>query len=280
LNDAFERAKSVNGARVSSRGSDSGSIFPRLQKTISKRLSRAKLTKVTVEEVPEEMITRPSTSASQTLKSFKRSRYVEQQPPPPHQTQEKPVLAPRPSTRSRGPGTSHTSVRGETMKNQLLQYFMSDRVLDAWESVRERERKNGQPEPKKDGLWSIFQAKSGTQSGELPGDPYQNDAQTQMAWLEEETKNLNTYSLKPKQEGTGPRVHTISDNMSTRQGLDGQESHYEGISYLKALEADDSIITALPAFPLPPVSKLKCNLFLHLLTIFIDWSYSSNHQRS
>jgi hypothetical protein len=157
---------------------------------------------------------------------------------------------------------------------------MSDRVLDAWESVRERERKNGQPEPKKDGLWSIFQAKSGTRSGELPGDPYQNDVQTQMAWLEEETKNLNTYSLKPKQEGTGPRVHTISDNMSTRQGLDGQESHYEGISYLKALEADDSIITALPAFPLPPVSKLKCNLFLHLLTIFIDWSYSSNHQRS
>ncbi|KAL3496975.1 hypothetical protein BJX62DRAFT_391 [Aspergillus germanicus] len=259
LNDAYERAKSVNGARVPSRGSDSGSIFPRLQKTISKRLSRAKLTQVTVEEVPEEMIIRPSTSGSQTLKSFRRSRYVEQQPPPPHQTREKPVLAPRPSTRSRGPGTSHTSARGETMKNQLRQYFMSDRVLDAWESVSERERKNGQSEPKKDGLWSIFQAKSGTRSGELLEDPYQNDVQTQMAWLEEETKNLNTYSLKPKQKGTGPRVHTISDNMSIRQGLDGQESHYEGISYLKALEADDSIITALPAFPLPPIGHIPAN---------------------
>jgi hypothetical protein len=147
------------------------------------------------------------------------------------------------------------------MKSQLRQYFMSDRVLDAWESVRERERKAGQSEPKKDGLWSIFQAKSGTRSGELPGNPYQNDVQKQMAWLEEETKNLNTYSLKPKQEGTGPKVHTISDNMSIRQGLDSQESHYGGINYLKALEADDSIITALPAFPLPPVSKLKYNSF-------------------
>ncbi|KAL2841196.1 hypothetical protein BJX68DRAFT_258194 [Aspergillus pseudodeflectus] len=253
VNDTFERAKSVNGARAPSRGSDSGSIFPRLQKTISKRLSRAKLTKVTVEEVPEETITRPSTSGSRTLKSFKRSRHVEQQPPPPHQTQQKPALISRPSTRLRRPGTSHTSAKGETMKSQLRQYFMSDRVLDAWESVRERERKAGQSEPKKDGLWSIFQAKSGTRSGELPGNPYQNDVLKQMAWLEEETKNLNTYSLKPKQEGTGPKVHTISDNMSIRQGLDSQESHYGGVNYLKALEADDSIITALPAFPLPPV---------------------------
>ncbi|KAJ0416032.1 hypothetical protein BJY00DRAFT_326574 [Aspergillus carlsbadensis] len=253
-NDTFERAKSVNGARAPSRGSDSGSIFPRLQKTISKRLSRAKLTNVTVKEVPGETITRPSTSASRTLKSLGGGRHVEQQPPPPpHQTQEKPALISRPSARLRRPATLHASAKGETMKNQLRQYFMSDRVLDAWESVRERERKTGQSESKKDGLWSKFQAKSGTRSGELPGDPYQNDVQTQMAWLEEETKNFNTYSLKPKQEGAGPKFHTISDNMTIRQGLDSQESHSGGINYLKALEADDSIITALPAFPLPPI---------------------------
>ncbi|KAL2809296.1 hypothetical protein BJX63DRAFT_368114 [Aspergillus granulosus] len=252
-NDTSERARSIHGARAPSRGSDTGSIIPRLQKTISKRLSRAKLTKVTVEEVPEETITRPSTSASRTLTSFRNSRFLEQ--PLPQQTQEKSTLKSRPSIRSRRPGTSHTSAKGETMKNQLRQYFMSDRVLDAWESVRERERKAGQSESKKDGLWSIFQSKPGTRSGELPEDPYQNDVQTQMAWLEDETKKLNTYSLKPKQ-GTGPRVHTISDNMSVRRGLEEQDNHHGGFNHLKALEADDSIITALPAFPLPPIGHI------------------------
>ncbi|KAL2844312.1 hypothetical protein BJY01DRAFT_215101 [Aspergillus pseudoustus] len=261
--DTFERAKSTNGARALSRGSDTGSILPRLQKTISRRLSRANLAKVTVGQVPEETITRPSTSASQTLKSFRKSRYTEQPALPQQQQQpqiqENSSLKSRPSIRSRRPGTSHTSAKGETMKNQLRQYFMSDRVLDAWESVREKERKPGQSESKTDGLWSLFQAKPGTRFGILPEVPYQNDVQTQMAWLEEETKNLNTYSLKPKQ-GTGPRVHTITDDTGVRQGLDVEESNnYGGFNYLKALEADDTIVTALPAFPLPPIGHMPAS---------------------
>ncbi|KAL3457730.1 hypothetical protein BJX64DRAFT_292865 [Aspergillus heterothallicus] len=252
----FERAKSINGARLPSRGSDASSIIPRLQSTINRRLSRAKLTKVTVEEVLEETVARPSTSASRTLRPFRKGRYEEQPPlPQDAQTREKSSLISRPSIRSREPGTPHISAKGETMKNQLRQYFVSDRVLDAWESVRERDRRVGQFESRKDGLWSIFQAKSGTRSGELSEILCQNDIQTQMEWLEEETKHLNTYSLKPRQE-TGPKVHTISDNTSGQQGLDGEKSYYAGFNYLKALEADDSIITALPAFPLPPIGQI------------------------
>ncbi|KAL2833235.1 hypothetical protein BDW59DRAFT_156740 [Aspergillus cavernicola] len=243
-NEASDRARSVNG--TPSRGSDSGSILPRIQKTISRRLSKAKLpTKVTVEEVAEEAPQRPSTSASRTLKSFRKSRYGLPQEPP----QEPP---PPPPNRMKRPVTANALARRETMKDQLLQYFKSDRVVDAWESITEKEKKPARSNSRKDGLWSKFQPKSSSvQPDEMQTNLYQTDIQKQMTWLEE-TKNLNIYSLKPKHV-TAPRVHTITDHMSVQQQLEGEDSHYNGDGYSKTLEVEESIITALPTFPLPPI---------------------------
>ncbi|KAL2866364.1 uncharacterized protein BJX67DRAFT_381888 [Aspergillus lucknowensis] len=249
---ASNRAKSISGAP--SRGSDSSAVLPRLQRTLSRRFSKAKLTtNVTVEEVPEESISRPSTSASRILKSSRKSKNVQQQLP----KQTESPWEPQPSDRTQRPDTFHTSAKSETMKDQFLQYLKTDRVLDVWESITEREKKAGQSAYKRGGLWSQFQVKlSGARSDELQAGVHQNDIQKQTAWLEEETKNLNTYCLRPKHEAA-PRVHTILGHTSLQQQPEEQEYHHDSVSHLKALDADDqSIITALPAFPLPPIGQL------------------------
>ncbi|KAL4885372.1 hypothetical protein BJY04DRAFT_214701 [Aspergillus karnatakaensis] len=257
--NAHDRARSVTGAPA--RGSDSGSILPKLSKTISRRLSKAKITsKVTVQEVTEEIPTRPSTSASKTFKSFRKSRYElpPQLPSQPQEFQRKqqgPSYG-RPQSMAKGQGTSSAMTRGETMKDQLLQYFKTDRALDAWETLTEKEKKASQPITQKDGLWSKFQAvSSGVRSEDLPANVFRDDIQKQMEWLNEETKNLNTYSLKPR-DATAPRVHTILEHMSLQQQFDEGGHQRNCAEHLKDLEMDESIITALPAFPLPPVIDL------------------------
>ncbi|KAL5040906.1 hypothetical protein BDW71DRAFT_192894 [Aspergillus fruticulosus] len=249
VNDQIsDHPKSVNGAH--SRGSDSDSVLPRFSKTISKRLSKAKLaTKVTAEEVAEEMPTRPSTGVSSTLKSFRKSRYGHR----PQQRQQEPAWEALPPDRSKRPNTSNALTKGETMRDQLLHFFKSDRVLEAWEGIRESENKVGQPKSKKDGLWSKFQPRSpGARSDNFATGPF--DTQTQLEWLDEETKNLNTYSLK-RRSGTAPRFHTISEHLSFyQQNLDEQKLRHDDADCSVVLD-DESIITALPAFPLPPVSS-------------------------
>ncbi|KAL4801406.1 hypothetical protein BDV18DRAFT_149360 [Aspergillus unguis] len=247
-----DRAKSVNGA--SSRGSDSGSMLPRLSKTLSRRLSKAKLpAKATTGDAAEEPL-RPATSASRTLKSFRKSRYEQRL----QQEQRKPSNEPPLPNRSERlstfrPTTSGALAKGEAMKGQLLQYFKSDRVLDSWEGVAEKSKKPARTDTKKDGLWSIFQAKpSVARTDGLATDVFQDDIQRQMAWLEEETKNLNTYSLKPKPT-TAPKFHTISEHLNSQQHADGEEHQRPGAREVAALDDDDSILTALPAFPLPPI---------------------------
>ncbi|RDW74740.1 uncharacterized protein DSM5745_07402 [Aspergillus mulundensis] len=239
-----DRAKSLNGA--SSGGSDSGSILPKFSKSISRRLSKAKPTMNPT--AYGEMPIRPSTSASRTLKSFRQNRYHHQ----PHQKQQDPVPEALPPGRVNRPSTSNALMKRETMRDQLLQYFKSDRVLDDWESIKGGGKKVVQPKTKKVGLWSMFQARPlDMRSGDLATGSF--DVQRQLAWLDEETKNLNTYSLKHR-PGTAPRFHTISEYLSFyQQGLDHQEHQHEGGDYPVVLEDDESIITALPAFPLPPI---------------------------
>ncbi|KAL4814188.1 hypothetical protein BDW67DRAFT_89377 [Aspergillus spinulosporus] len=241
------RAKSVNGALP--KGSDSGSVQPRFSKTISRRLSKAKLvTKVNAEEVAEDMPTRPSTGVSSTLKSFRKTRHGHW----PQLKQQEPAGEALPPDKSKRPNTSNTMTKRETMRDQLLQFFKSDRVLEAWEGIKESEKKIGQPIFKKDGLWSKFQARSlSAQSDDFATGPL--DAQTQLEWLDEETKNLNTYSLKPR-SGTAPKFHTISEHLSFyQQTSDKQNLTRDNADSSVVLEDDESIITALPTFPLPPI---------------------------
>ncbi|KAL6235407.1 hypothetical protein BDW75DRAFT_142939 [Aspergillus navahoensis] len=245
------RAKSVNGAhqRGSDSGSDSGSVLPRFSKTISKSLSKSKLaTKVTAQERAEEMPIRPTTGVSSTLKSFGKSRYEHR----PQQKQQEPAWEAIPPDRSNRTNTSKALTKGETMKNQLLQFFISDRVLEAREGIRESEKKVGQPRYKKNGLWSKFQARPpGARSDNFATGGF--DKRTQLEWLDKEIKNLYTYSLKPTSE-TGPRFHTISEHLSSYQrNLGEQKLQHDNTDCTVVLEDDESIITALPAFPLPPI---------------------------
>ncbi len=152
------------------------------------------------------------------------------------------------------------------MRDQLLQYFKSDRVLDVWESVTEKERKTEKTDSQKDGLWSKFQVKSsGMRSEDLSTDLFSRDnLRKQMAWLDEETKNLNVYPLKPR-PGAAPKFHTILEHISLEEHPNEEELRYVDADYSLALETDESIITALPAFPLPPVRTSSLRR-LHSLT--------------
>ncbi|KKK24441.1 hypothetical protein AOCH_007459 [Aspergillus ochraceoroseus] len=256
---ATNRAKSMNGA---SSDFDTKAIIPKIQRSFSRRLSIARLTtKKPAESLADETQSRPSTAASSRLKPFRRSRNLQQnqqqtthpEPPPPL-----PPMPPMPQPKRSGTTTA-ASARRETMKNQLLQYFKSDRVIETWETVTEKgklERHTSQR--KKDGLWSKFHAKpSSPPSEELQANLSQDDLPKQMVWLEEEAKALNTYSLKPKQD-TAPGLHTFSVQMSFHQELHEQGGPYTttSLGYSKPLEADaQSIITALPVFPIPPITR-------------------------
>lgn len=258
-----DRARSVNG--VPSRDSDSGSIFPRLSKTISRRLSRAKLTPRVADDIVEDAPFRPSTS--KTMTSFRKSKHVQH----PRQRQQEPVQKPaqepqRHSNMTKRPSTSSALAKGEAMRDQLLQYFKSDRVLDVWENITEKERKTEQTGSKKDSLWSKFQVKSsGMRSDHLSTDLLsRDDVQKQMAWLDEESKNLNIYPLKPR-PGAAPKFHTILEHISLQEHPSEEELRYVDADNSLALETDESIITALPAFPLPPV-RISSLRRLHLLT--------------
>ncbi|KAL4901957.1 hypothetical protein BDW74DRAFT_68802 [Aspergillus multicolor] len=239
-----DRAISLNGEP--SADSDSGSILPKFSKSISRRLSKAKLTMYLT--AGEETPIRPSTSASRTLRSSKQSRYRHQ----PKRKQQEPVLEALPPGRGNRLSTFNALAKRETMRDQLLQYFKSDRVLDDWESIKGGGKKIVHPKTKKVGLLSKFQARPlDMRSGDLATGSF--DVQRQLAWLDEETKNLNTYSLKHR-PGTAPRFHTISEHLSFyQQILLHQEHQHEDADYPVVLEDDESIITALPAFPLPPI---------------------------
>lgn len=258
-----DRARSVNG--IPSRNSDSGSIFPRLSKTISRRLSRAKLTPRVADDIVEDAPFRPSTS--KTMTSFRRSKHVQHPRQRPQGPAQEPAQEPQVhSNMTKRPGTSSALAKGEAMRDQLLQYFKSDRVLDVWESVTEKERKTEKTDSQKDGLWSKFQVKSsGMRSEDLSTDLFSRDnLRKQMAWLDEETKNLNVYPLKPR-PGAAPKFHTILEHISLEEHPNEEELRYVDADYSLALETDESIITALPAFPLPPVRTSSLRR-LHSLT--------------
>lgn len=69
-------------------------------------------------------------------------------------------------------------------------------------------------------------------------------------WLQEETQSLSTYSLKPKRE-FAPRIHVLS---VTEELEEDEEANDDNTREIETAKGDaESIITALPSFPLPPV---------------------------
>jgi hypothetical protein len=148
------------------------------------------------------------------------------------------------------------------MKNQLLHFFKSDRVVEAWESAANREKKISRSvsQKKKKGPSSVFRARAADAS-DIPGSRttfFEKDLEQQMAWLQEGTEALNTYSLKPRRN-IAPRIHALSVHTSLIQ--ESEEEHYYGDETREDTAGDgQSIITALPA---PPTVSTAAAVLYH-----------------
>lgn len=196
---------------------------------------------------------RPATAPSRTLRA--RSTSFEQLKAlcKCRKDEQRNVAVQQTPSQPRRPLTAQASTRGETMKEQLLQYIKGDRVMDAWEGRPQEEKYESRNSQKKGDLRSRFRAKSTNPPGTSEGQPaniLDDDLERQMAWLQEGTEALNTYSLKPRRE-VAPRIHALSVHMDLTQDLEGdvdcrhQDDSGEGDAH--------SIITALPSVPRPPV---------------------------
>lgn len=119
----------------------------------------------------------------------------------PETPEEIPPVPPRPSTRQ------------ETVKGQLIHHFKTDHVADAWETAGKKEKTLSRRSSLKklDGPLSVFRVKSfsALRNSERPRTAsFENDLERQMAWLQQETASLNTYSLTPKRDDS-PRIHVL-----------------------------------------------------------------------
>ncbi|EAW13792.1 uncharacterized protein ACLA_068190 [Aspergillus clavatus NRRL 1] len=247
------RAKSVTGA-----GETRGSIalFPKIHRRLSRRFSKAVPASKTSlsEETRSVPSARPATAPSKTFRSP--SPALGQLKVDHQAIKERSgetVKAPLQRQPNRAVDAK-TSARRETMKNQLLQYFKSDRVVEAWENLANKENKISRSISlkKRDGPLSVFRARP-TQPPEVPQSRttfYEKDLESQMAWLQEGSEALNTYSLKPKRDVT-PRIHVLSVHTTLIQ--ESEEEHSSEIEGKEEQTNDGhSILTALPSPP--PVS--------------------------
>ncbi|PYH90680.1 hypothetical protein BO71DRAFT_333982 [Aspergillus ellipticus CBS 707.79] len=243
------RANSANGP---SDGLDSEGIILRLR-----RLSRPRLKmKGSASDNTDQTATRPSTAPSRTSKA--RSVSLEQLKPPPKNRKEQPQGAQESFLLSQEEcsTTSQTLLRRETMKNQLLQYFKSDRVIDAWECTTQKERENPpSSQPKKDGPWSKFCTDLSCKtdaSMKLGTNIIATDSKGNMDWLQEGPELMNTYSLKPKRD-VDPRIHIHSVQLDPTQ--EKHDAEDQGSDDGFGAMMGDAQITALPSIPTSLSSK-------------------------
>lgn len=77
-----------------------------------------------------------------------------------------------------------------------------------------------------------------------------------MAKLRQEAVLMNTYSLKPQHEQGPPRIHVLSiQSTLPEEPEEESEAEDEYVQEAESVRGDaESIITALPSFPFPPVS--------------------------
>lgn len=144
------------------------------------------------------------------------------------------------------------------MKTQLLQYINSDQVIDAWESTTHKQKLVRRlSQTKKEGPRSKFRVKSlntPRTPADLQTELFEEDLDNQMAWLQEESKALNTYSLKPKCD-VAPRIHVLSVHMTLTREQEGDETRVaiDDTTPQDRDEDSQSVITALPALSAPMV---------------------------
>ncbi|KAF7586475.1 hypothetical protein BBP40_008808 [Aspergillus hancockii] len=230
-------------------------LIPRIQRNLSKRLSKARPTNARPTSGDVDVgHPRPATAPCRTLRSrsvsleqlkaFRKLKRDQQ-----HQQQEAtPVPQPR------HPCTAQTSAKRETMLNQFLHYFKSDRVIDAWDNTTRKEKVVRHSTPgKKAEPCSKFRAISAAPdaSGALQARLLGEDLDRSMAWLQEDSIQ-NTYSLKPKRD-VAPRIHVLSVHTTLSEELEEEcciKNKHDGEITDTGLP---SIITALPSVS-PPLA--------------------------
>ncbi|PYH47723.1 uncharacterized protein BP01DRAFT_363536 [Aspergillus saccharolyticus JOP 1030-1] len=174
------------------------------------------------------------------------------------------------TTQADKPPMPHVSLRRETLKAQLLQFFKSDRVQDAWDIAARNE--NGVVEMnsglQKDGPWSKFHTGSSKHNGAVRGtktDVCAQSSNEDMAWVpKKDPETLNTYSLKPK-PNTAPRFHLFPAQTSLPQELKTLKikvTTNDGARTRK--EVMQPVITALPS--------------IHMRTAYVQQRSPAAHQ--
>ncbi|KAB8214748.1 hypothetical protein BDV33DRAFT_182106 [Aspergillus novoparasiticus] len=231
-------------------GSTPTTLVPRIQRNLSRRLSKAIPTSKKFEgENAGLKGSRPATAPSRGLRS--RSISLEQlkgfwKLKKDQQYEQQDIVGPPPIPLPTQPYTTQGSAKRETMLNQFLHHFKSDRVIDAWEDTIQKESAVRHPsQRRKDEPCSKFRAISTTPgtSAELQTKLFESDLERSMSWLQEHPSQ-NTYSLKPRRD-VAPRIHVVSVHMTLGEdeGCCVNDTYDNDITKTDTL----STVTALPS---------------------------------
>lgn len=226
---------------------------PKAERNLARRLFKP-AQKELVSKRSEGTYTRPATAPSRTLKGRSASLEHLKSLCSGRKSQQQATMSKSPDFPARQ--TVNPATRRDTLKNQVLHYLTSDNVNEAWEATVRKEGKASRRYPQKKMDWplSIFRARA-SNNGCAPGEPdpglLKNGLGGQMTWLQDESETLNTYSLKPKLD-ISPRLHALSAQQAITKCLG--EAHSSGDENTEA--ETESMITALPAVPHPPVNEL------------------------
>ncbi|KAB8241926.1 hypothetical protein F9C07_1210113 [Aspergillus flavus] len=235
-------------------GSIPTTLVPRIQRNLSRRLSKAVPTSKKFKgENAGIKGSRPATAPSRGLRS--RSISLEQlkgfwRLKKDQQYEQQDIVGPPPIPLPTRPYTAQGSAKRETMLNQFLHHFKSDRVIDAWEDTIQKESAVRHPsQRRKDEPYSKFRAISTTPgtSAELQTKLFESDLERSMSWFQEHPSQ-NTYSLKPRRD-VAPRIHVVSVHMTLGEdeGCCVNNTHDNDITKTDT----QSTVTALPSVPPP-----------------------------
>ncbi|KAE8375792.1 hypothetical protein BDV26DRAFT_267068 [Aspergillus bertholletiae] len=237
----------VNCVNVVAVGASPTTLVPRIQRNLSRRFSRAIPPSKKFGEYGELNQSQPTTAPCRGLRSrsisleqlkgfwrLKRDQQNEQQdrvgPPVP------------PPSR---PFTAQTPAKRETMLNQFLHYFKSDKVIDTWEgTIKSEATVCHPPQRKKDEPCSKFRVISTPDTPEeRETELYESGLGRPVSLLQKHSPR-NTYSLKPRRD-VAPRIHVVSVYMTLGggEGFCVNNNHDNNITRIDT----QSTVTALPS---------------------------------
>ncbi|KAJ5875562.1 uncharacterized protein N7473_012909 [Penicillium subrubescens] len=269
----LNRARSCSALIEENESNTTNPSPPRTPSRLTRKLSRPFLPKRSVSDKTDTH-NRPSTAPAQTLKT--RSASIEQlkalwangrprtqqsmgRPPPAAAGGVPPPSRPQTSQRK----YSHSQPDGlDTMKDQISHFLKTDRVVEAWDNIAKTANCCGTTLAKtKEWPSSIFRTNTKSSENLHAGHSHGRHAsgsggaglstagalERQMSWTQE-PEFLSTYSFKQRPE-ISPRIHVLS--IAIDEEL--EKSFDMSVNGNEDVAETGSIITALPAVPIPAV---------------------------